>query len=191
MLSMRLITILCLCSLAAGSVLGQAWLDEPLSNWNKPGTAIPKPRQSVNSENPSHCKEVERSPTTPADRAVAAAGWSLYGLEQTYGKTVVVWARSGWDGMCRPLGYQAFAFSGGQFAGTVSPEPMDSRTDGAVSRVRIANETTLVGGFLRYTTSDALCCPSRTTRVTFKIVNSPEGAVLVPESIQTARATPF
>ena len=42
------------------------------------------------------------------------------------------------DGMCRPLGYQFFLFVGDDFAGTLSPAPMDSRTDGGLSDLQLA-----------------------------------------------------
>jgi hypothetical protein len=42
---------------------------------------------------------------------------------------------AGYDGMCRPRQYQDFVFVGSVFAGTLSPQPMDSRTDGALGRV--------------------------------------------------------
>ena len=42
-----------------------------------------------------------------------------------------------YDGMCRPLGYQSFVFVDGVFAGTVSPEPMNSRTTGAATDVNL------------------------------------------------------
>ena len=77
------------------------------------------------------------------------------------------------DGMCRPLQYQDFVFVGGVFAGTLAPAPMDTRTDGAINRVSLTSATQLTAEYARYGKSDALCCPSRTTRVNFDIAADP------------------
>ena len=66
-----------------------------------------------------------------------------------------------------------FVFVRGIFAGTLAPRPMDSRTDGALGRVSLQSPTRLTAEYARYEKSDALCCPSRTTRVTFDIAQDP------------------
>ena len=76
---------------------------------------------------------------------------------------------SGVDGMCGPLGYQAFVFVGEQFAGTLSPQPMNSRTDGDISRIFLNNSSDLLVEYKRYDNNDPLCCPSGITRLSFKI----------------------
>lgn len=75
--------------------------------------------------------------------------------------------------MCRPRQYQAFVFVRGLFVGTLSPQLMDSRTDGALSEVSLQSATLLTAQYLRYATTDALCCPSRTTSVIFEIATFP------------------
>src|SRR5262245_62057315 len=77
--------------------------------------------------------------------------------------------------MCRPRQYQTFVFVQGAFAGTLSPQPMNSRTDGALSQVSLQINPRLTAEYLRYAEKDALCCPSRTTRVVFEITK--DGAV--------------
>jgi len=62
---------------------------------------------------------------------------------------------SAFDGMCRPLGYQFFVFSGGRFAGTLSPHPMDSRTDGAAQIPPLVSARELAAAFSRYATAAA------------------------------------
>lgn len=82
---------------------------------------------------------------------------------------VVIRGAAGYDGMCRPRQYQDFVFVRGKFAGTLSPQPMDSRSDGAIDRVSIQGGKALTAQYVRYAASDALCCPSRTTSVTFEV----------------------
>jgi heat shock protein HslJ len=72
----------------------------------------------------------------------------------------------------------------GAFAGTLSPQPMYSRTDGAISRVWLENGTQLTAEYMRYAASDALCCPSRTTSVTFDIAG--DRPVVRPASAWTS-----
>ena len=78
-----------------------------------------------------------------------------------------------YDGMCRPRQYQYFVFARGMFAGTLSPHPMDSRTDGALVRVTIENDRQLQAEFVRYLAADPLCCPSGRTTVVFGIEGDP------------------
>jgi hypothetical protein len=71
--------------------------------------------------------------------------------------------------MCRPRQYQAFVFVRGAFAGTLSPRPMDSRSDGAIGHFFLQNSTALVAEYERYTSTDPLCCPSSRSTVVFQI----------------------
>jgi hypothetical protein len=57
------------------------------------------------------------------------------------------------------------------FAGTLSPQPMDSRTDGALGQVHFQSPTRLLAQYARYGATDALCCPSKTTVVVFDIAH--------------------
>ena len=156
-----------------------SWLDGPPVNWNAPGRALPAPPPE-RGENP-RCGADRRPPETPEDNAVAGAGWIL-GLAYQAGWGIkVVWAQSGYDGMCRPMGYQAFVFAEGQFAGTVSPTPMDSRTDGAMSEVHFYNPELISARFLRYAPTDALCCPSLpAVTVSYRVERPAGDPLLVP-----------
>jgi hypothetical protein len=87
------------------------------------------------------------------------------------------------DGMCRPMGFQAFVFVGGKLAGTVSPQPMDSRTDGSAAPIHLTTASTLTVGFSRYTPADALCCPSKRQIVTYTIERHGPRPLLVPRSV--------
>jgi len=96
----------------------------------------------------------------------------------------VIWALSGYDGMCRPWGYQAFVFFRGAFAGTLSPDAMNSRTDASLSSVQLAAPGVagdlLVATFQRYADSDPLCRPSRRTLVRYRIDRIGSAPILVP-----------
>ena len=123
-------------------VLGQpaSWLDRSLSNWNRDGKVLPELPEPATQSSPqpeSRCREEVRQPTSAAERAVVRRGWKLYGPVQSYETTMVFTALAGFDGMCRPLGYQAFVYSEGRYAGTLSPVPMNSRTDGSLTRVHL------------------------------------------------------
>jgi heat shock protein HslJ len=110
---------------------------------------------------------------------VAAAGWQLFGAAQRHGATEVVLGQSGVDGMCRPLGYQAFVFVDDRYAGSLSPHPMDARTDGAAQIPSLLASDRIAAVFSRYAGSDPLCCPSRLTTVDFRIETGARGPVLI------------
>jgi hypothetical protein len=147
-----------------------AWLDElhPAA-WNKPGMPIPA-APKVN-ENPGRrCASQSRPPQFREEFYVHEQGWGLMGPYQGGWNVFVIAAAADYDGMCRPLQYQYFVFVHGAFAGTLSPLFMDSRTDGALNHVSFdPSGSDLNAQYLRYTPSDALCCPSRTTSVVFEI----------------------
>jgi len=159
-----------------------SWLDaKPLPNWNSRSRAILQTEKMPAGEL-AQCGKFVRQPTLPADKLLAKYGWTLVGPAQVYGKTTVVSWAQGFDGMCRPRGFQTLVFVGSRVAGTLSPGPMDSRTDGSLVNVKITSETALTAEYVRYRASDALCCPYKTEAVTFVI--KPDGAdfLLTPES---------
>ena len=92
--------------------------------------------------------------------------------------------------MCRPLGYQVFVFVGEAFAGTLSPVPMDSRTDGAEVDVWLDAADYVRARFDRYTPADPLCCPSRTSVVAYEVRRALRGAVVVPARVTTKAQRP-
>jgi hypothetical protein len=102
---------------------------------------------------------------------VAQAGWRLEAFwpTQRAGNVALVMALSGYDGMCRPWGFNGFVFVGGRFAGTISPVNMDSREDGVLTGANVptpAGDGSLEASFARYAPTDPLCCPSKgATRV--------------------------
>ena len=149
-----------------------AWLDEqPPRQWNTPGADVPEaPPFDPEGKVDPRCLEIgQRPPETDEDREVVKAGWRLVGgFQGGWGKRVIT-GTSGFDGMCRPLGFQIFVFQNGLFAGTISPVLMDSRSDGSILRVQIESEHRLFVTFARYAEQDPLCCPSRSTFAHYEI----------------------
>jgi hypothetical protein len=172
------------------------WLDaKTVVNWNKPGAAIPRGPKAVNPEMFQQCEkqgaeETKKVPPTRETRQVSAAGWRIAKVDKRAGDTAVVFAFNGLDGMCRPLAYQFFVFVGGRFAGTLAPRPMHAREDGAgyFEQNQQIQARRFTAEFARYRESDALCCPSRTSTVTYEIRDAPGGGVLaVPVNVATKR----
>jgi heat shock protein HslJ len=158
--------------------LTAAWLDQPLANWNRVGSGVPR-AASMEPVTDKRCLEQIRQPLSAMDKAVVKAGWKLYGPVQSYGTAAVFLAMSGADGMCRPMGYQAFVYVGARYAGTLAPAPMNSRVDASLSGFRLVSATSIGAEFSRYVDSDALCCPSRTSTVNYQIT----GGVVVAAKV--------
>jgi hypothetical protein len=172
---------------------GGQWMDgERLENWNKKGDAIPAaPKEEMTpimaasnmraaSISTGPCSEQLRKPFGPEDKAVMEAGWGLFGSLQIHSGIAVMAGASGADGMCRPLHVQYFVFADGHFIGTLSPQPMQPRSDGMLLGVNLYGQT-LRATYQRYSEKDPLCCPSRESQVLFKV----DGKLAVPESVQT------
>jgi hypothetical protein len=161
----------------------RSWLDKPLLNWNITIREIPKaPKPDVDLT--GRCAGA-RLPDSAEDRAITAKGWWLLGSPQRFEKTLIISANADADGQCRPLSFQDFVFVDGQFVGTISPLPMNSRADAAVDAVRFTSASNFVADFRRYAASDPLCCPSQTSSVTFQIEERNGKRILVPQSRQT------
>jgi len=166
-----------------GNVFAQSdWLDmKPLPSWNSRSRAILQTNK-ISKDELKRCGIVVRQPTLPVDFLLTKMNWTLVGAAQVYGKTTVVSAAEAFDGMCRPLKFQTLVFVGNRVAGTLSPGPTDSRTDGSLVNVKMTSERTLTAEYVRYRATDALCCPYKTEAVTFVI--KPDGAnfLLTPEA---------
>jgi heat shock protein HslJ len=149
-----------------------SWLDRPLVDWNRPGDILPElpepPEPQVGSADLERCERDLREPQSPAEEALVRRGWRPYGPVQSSELTMVVTALSSFDGMCRPMGFQAFVYWEGRYAGTLSPEPMNSRSDGSLIEVRVRPDA-LSADFARYMDADPLCCPSRVDTVTYEL----------------------
>ncbi len=191
-----MIKTLALVALAGLQAASGSWLDKPLANWNVAGAVLPKaPATSADRghELPAalatRCDlAVDRS--TPEARAIADAGWVPYlhfdqKLQQ--GDVTILDGMAGADGMCRPMDFHVFVFVGGRFAGTLSPAPMSSRLDGTASVVRLPQPNTITAEFQRYTSTDALCCPSSRVAVTYTIDRTGKAPIVTPTGIRTTR----
>lgn len=175
--------------LLAVTAFGQtSWLDRPVSNWNRAGAAMPQaPRTAAPID--AMCRPTIRTPVSVPDRALTRAGWSLFGPVQSYGPTSVIMAMASADGMCRPNEYNAFVFANDRFIGTLAPAPMGARSDGSLGEYRLQNSTELTAEFSRYADSDALCCPSQKSIVTYSLFRA-GAAIVFPEDVDTVRGCP-
>ena len=173
----RIIVFIFTLVITAGSAIAQSsWLDRPLNNWNNGNGVVPNAPRTF-APIPSTCRGLVRNPESIADRAVTRAGWSLFGASQTYGPATVISGMAGTDGMCRPTQYNTFVFVNDRFAGTLAPAAMDARTDGSLTIARLIDPNSIVADFSRYTSSDALCCPSQTSTVSYTITSGNRPAV--------------
>jgi len=160
-----------------------SWLDDPKPvSWTTAGAAIPRAPHPTGTFEP-RCRALTRPPESQADKQLTEQGWDLIGAYQGGWGVRVLEGAASYDGMCRPLAYQEFVFVRGVFAGTLSPGAMDSRADGSLNRVTLQGDRRLVADYARYTRSDALCCPSRTTSVVFEI--APDQVLVRPLSTST------
>src|SRR5215217_7971588 len=107
------------------------WLAGDLASWNTPGSVIPS-ASGESSAGVPYCESDVRPPETPEDAQVADQGWLLHAPYQRGWGVSVVQGTLGFDANCRPVTYQVFMFVDGVFAGTLAPESMLPRTDGAL-----------------------------------------------------------
>src|SRR5215831_14767037 len=162
---------------------GATWLDgsKPAS-WNNPGLTIPA-APKVEGTVDARCKEQARPVQLDEDRRVRDRGWDLVGAFEGGWEMLVIGGTAGYHGMCRPRQYQHFVFVHGVFAGTLAPQPMESRTDGALSRVMLQGKNRLTAEYVRYAPTDPLCCPSNISSVVFDVTG--EKPVVTPVSAAT------
>ena len=171
-----------------------AWLDaDAPAKWYSRTPTVP-PAARVDGNDDPRCRQAERPAETAEDRQVTAKGWRLFHDYQGGWNVRVIWALSSYDGMCRPWGYQAFVFYRGAFAGTLSPDAMNSRTDASLSSVQLAAPGVvgdlLIATFQRYADSDPLCCPSRRTLVRYRIDRVGISPIVVPVGAATSPIEP-
>ncbi len=181
-----LLTLL-LSASAESQPVPSSWLDSASPPpWNRAGAPLPSAPAGPRNPDP-RCRSPARADVSEEDRQLPARGWDLIGQPADNGQIRVVAGAANYDGMCRPLRYQYFVFSAHTFAGTLSPDLMDSRTDGALNHVLIDNDERLTVRYARYAATDPLCCPSRMTTVVFEVARDPP--VVRPLTAKTV-ATP-
>jgi hypothetical protein len=180
---------------AAGSVTqaaeGSGWLDRPLTNWNRPGAALPRaPEGRSGVDVLKRCPPTGSQPSSASARQLNAAGWVPFlplDREIVQGDIEILAGMLDADGMCRPMGYQLFVFVGGAFAGTLSPQLMDSRADQSSGPLRLLQDGVIQVDFSRFTSSDALCCPSAHVAVRFTIDRQHGAPLVVPIEVRPPR----
>jgi hypothetical protein len=149
------------------------WLDIAPKQWNHAGGSIPRAQKLFSKDDRDFLDQcrglIVADPQTPEERAVAGKGWVLFGSTHDGRGTAVVSAMQNFDGMCRPDNFQDFVFVKGIYAGTISPKPMNSRSDGASTRIDFPDRGKVYAEFVRYTEKDPLCCPSRISEATYEI----------------------
>lgn len=165
-----LLTILFTVFLGVVSASAQAaWLNaKTIKNWNVAGKPLPKAPKSEFAEINDNCKSMLRPASTAVDKMLKEAGWYLVSAVLTFGNTSALQVAAGFDGNCRPMDYNLFVFSNQAYLGSASPVLMQSREDGSLSDFQLWNDHISVT-FTRYSTRDALCCPSRLSSVYFGI----------------------
>ena len=148
-----------------------SWLDasKPVS-WNRARLPIPA-APHIQGPVDARCRSLARPAELEQDKRLQSQGWDLVGPYQGGWQILVIQATAGYDGMCRPRQYQAFVFVRGIFAGTLSPQLMDSRGDGALTHITLEGNNRLSAEYVRYTATDPLCCPSRITSVQFEVAS--------------------
>lgn len=170
--------------MSPGDVTGASWLDASKpAGWNKPGAPIPSAPQASGTVDP-RCRTMARPAESEQDKSLRDKGWDLVAAYQGGWEIRVIGATASYDGMCRPRQYQDFVFVRGVFAGTLAPQPMDSRADGALNQVTIQSRSRISAEYLRYAPNDALCCPSGRTQVEFEVTKDP--TVVYPVSASSA-----
>jgi hypothetical protein len=181
---------------ASGQESKPLWLDQPVKRWNKAGASIPHaPRDpSRLDEIPPICKTAPKAPKTAEERAIAAAGWMIFGsfdsaersnVNRGRDRIVVVGAMANMDGMCRPDLYQNFVFVDGAYAGTLSPGLMNARSDGSSVRINFPAPGQITADFTRYTEKDPLCCPSRISEAVFEVKRERGKPVIAAVAVNT------
>jgi hypothetical protein len=180
-------------AVAVAQSSSSTWLDKPLTNWNTPGRAIPAASPGTESvaEFTRRCS-LNPPQTTAGERTLADAGWVPYRVfdRQILDRDVeIIGGMAAADGMCRPMHFNVFVFVNGHLAGTLSPQPMDSRADGSIGgAVRLsAADDRIEAGFSRYQDKDALCCPSSHVTVRYRIDRTTTPPVVVPVNVRVTR----
>jgi hypothetical protein len=155
-------------------------LDGSRPSWNVAGIEVPA-ATSPAVEGLAQCQSLVRPGETAEDAAVTAQGWRLASAYQRGWGITLVGGFLNFDAMCRPVPFQWFVFVDDVFAGTLSPQPMYPRTDGALNDAGIRGADSLYAVYDRYGPTDALCCPSGETVVTFAVERTADGPVVTPD----------
>ena len=175
---------------SSGQSTPSSWLDRPLTNWNTAGSPVPGAPAGDEAAG-AVIRRCQLTPprSTTGERAIEAAGWiPFWNVDQQLVRedVEIIAGMRGADGMCRPATYNLFVFVGGRFAGVLSPMPMTSRLDASSGVVRLPLPG-ITAEFVRFTSTDPLCCPSSRVTVRYRIDRTAAGPVVVPVEVRTTR----
>ena len=172
--------------------LGPAWLDQAAPvNWNGPRNPVPvaPPPQLAAPPDP-RCLETLRPPETADDQQVSAAGSAWWGSSIVGLELRIVTGRFGLTDVPAPV-LPGLRLLRETHTGTMSPGPMDSRTDGAWQQAQIfSGGQSLSATFARYRFEDPLCCPSGSSVVSYTLDRSGVAPVLVAQDTVTTYQEP-
>ena len=175
---------------SAGQGTPSSWLDRPLTNWNQAGSPVPAaPAGEEAAESVIRRCQLTPPRSTAAERAIEAAGWiPFWNVDQQLVRedVEIIAGMRGADGMCRPATYNLFVFVGGRFAGVLSPMPMTSRLDSSSGVVRLPLPG-VTAEFVRFASTDPLCCPSSRVTVRYRIDRTAAGPVVAPVEVRNTR----
>lgn len=76
------------------------------------------------------------------------------------GNIYIVEAALGYDGQCRASPYQIYVFNNNKIVGTLSPQAMTARADGAIADFKLVDPEHLQLDIERYKPNDPACCAS-------------------------------
>lgn len=167
------------------------WLDQRLTAWNQPGVSVPAAPTTLDAQATldKRCGSPKSvSPTSMA--AIRRGRWVPYlHLDQPIARNDIEVVGGMIDATpgCDPTTFNLFVFSGGIFAGTVSPVPMTTARDGAAGAVRITGAETMTVEFARYAPGDAECCASSRVRVSYRIDRTSVGPTLIATDARQVR----
>ena len=187
-------TLVLVPALPCGAGPGQtftSWLDRPLENWNAAARSLPAAPTGGEGRDQlvARCK-VEAHRQTPAEQALAAAGWIPLphaGRPLVRDDIEILDGVAAMDRSCDPTEFNAFVFVGGRFAGTVSPVSMGVKRDGLAGPIRLVAADAITVDFARYRKTDPECCPSAHVSVRFRIDRGGPSPLVLPVSLQQTR----
>lgn len=143
----------------------KAGTSKPASAATSPAvTALSSPVAMPFASLSRHCEASASNPQAPEEVTLLANGQNhLTGRNIRTGpggEIFIVEAALGYDGQCRPSPFQVYVFSHGTLAGTLSPQPMQARTDGAISDFKLIDPEHLQIDIEHYKAGDPACCAS-------------------------------
>lgn len=130
----------------------------------------PQPPNNGGASVADNCSADAPAPNTPEEKELVASGnRHLTGKAARgglAGETYAVEAALGYDGQCRPDPYQIYVFHNQKLVGTVVPQAMHARSDGAITDFKLLDAQHLQADIAHYGPDAPACCASSTeTRV--------------------------